>query len=58
MGIEDLVNFFMGITNFSIMGIEDFVNNFYGNHQLQKKVMEFELWNKKTSKLWISKPSL
>ncbi len=43
----------MGITNFGIMGIEDLVNIFYENHQLQKQVMEFESWKKKTSKLWI-----
>ncbi len=52
-GNRRLSEIFMGITNFSIMGIEDFVNIFYGNHQLQKKIMEIELWNKKTSKLWI-----
>ncbi len=39
--------------NLGIMGIEDIVTFFYGNHQLQKKIMEYELWNKKTSKLWI-----
>ncbi len=39
--------------NFGIMGIEDTAIIFCGNQQLQKIIMEYELWKKKTSKLWI-----
>ncbi len=52
-GYHQLQENFMGKDNLGIMGIEDIVIFFYGNRQLQKKIMEHELWNKKTSKLWI-----
>ncbi len=52
---SQLLEKFMGINNFIIMGIEDFVISNYGNQQLRNIFMEFELWDKNTSKLWVSK---
>ncbi len=52
MGIEDL-GMFYGNHQLQYYGNRRLSEYFYGNHQLQKKNMEFELWNKKTSKLWI-----
>ncbi len=52
---SQLLEKIMGINNFVIMGIEDFMISNYGNHQLYNIFMEFELWDKNTSKLWVSK---
>ncbi len=55
---SQLLEKIMGINNFVIMGIEDFIISNYGNHQLHNIFMEFELWDKNTSKLWVSKSFL
>ncbi len=47
----------MGINNLVIMGIEDLMIYYYGNHQLDNIFMGFELWDKNTPELWVSKSS-